>query len=833
MRKPMLDERTAYEKMKNMKEKFGVFHKTCFHVHTPESYDYKLLGQWSEKEYNLATEREIYDICRQRKVFPEAVMLDDITLEHNEAYYVNKKEKLSYLLLAHTIFANDIEIVLVTDHHTVKGVKKLECAIHELYRLKKCNIYPEVILGVEISCADKNHIVGIFDNTSENIFAIEKWLSENLLSIKDGSYRTSIEALKFIRSIGGIGYVAHINTSNIFSDSYLSGAYKKKLLSDEVINLIGVTNQKYITSIQQKIKNYRKAEIGIILDNDAHDVDSLNYNLFWIKGSKRNYSMIREALNDYDISISFKKDEETEQYIKGIYCEKTQNGFLCGKNNDDFCLTFSNALNCLIGGRGTGKSTILELLEYVLGQRCKDITSLDFLCAHGNTWVLYQYGSDEYLIEMRMPVKENVDENILHLFGQNPYDKYNYKYSFDQNEVRRYTLDKFLKIGKVVRVNDEWYLEPVSSKRSMLDKFFDVRYSVNDLVNTASSDRINDFLYRTLFQNKTLSKPEEVIRFRRKSGLCAALDKAQNILQTRKEEVEEVVNSFNLSQKDILRITYSQDNVYSDPDFAAWIFGNRYQKEKWFNNYNVSNETIIEYLMILYNNLGIFEFLQMINKRDIEKAFHIQKLSEFGVELTQDMAEKGVMSLGKENEKNVLELLFKKVITDDNIGEIIDYLKQYVRHIEKFSLEFNINNKEGSSAKIIYKPVRSLSLGQKVVAMLSFVLGYSEYSGDYRPLIIDQPEDNLDNQYIYKNLVKQLRLIKEKRQIIIATHNATIVTNAKADQVCLICSDNQHGWIETTGYPGEKRIKRHIINYLEGGKESFLHKILIYEDALN
>ena len=78
-----------------------------------------------------------------------------------------------------------------------------------------------------------------------------------------------------------------------------------------------------------------------------------------------------------------------------------------------------------------------------------------------------------------------------------------------------------------------------------------------------------------------------------------------------------------------------------------------------------------------------------------------------------------------------------------------------------------------------------------------------------------------------------MRLIKDTRQVIIATHNATIVTNAKADQVCIMRSDNQHGWIETTGYPGEKRIKKHIINYLEGGEKSFLHKVSIYEDALN
>ena len=45
-------------------------------------------------------------------------------------------------------------------------------------------------------------------------------------------------------------------------------------------------------------------------------------------------------------------------------------------------------------------------------------------------------------------------------------------------------------------------------------------------------------------------------------------------------------------------------------------------------------------------------------------------------------------------------------------------------------------------------------------------------------------------------------------------------------------SDNIHGWIETTGFPGEKRIKEHILNYLEGGKESFKHKESIYRDVL-
>lgn len=149
-------------------------------------------------------------------------------------------------------------------------------------------------------------------------------------------------------------------------------------------------------------------------------------------------------------------------------------------------------------------------------------------------------------------------------------------------------------------------------------------------------------------------------------------------------------------------------------------------------------------------------------------------------------------------------------------------------------LEFNINSKESSQQlDILYKEVGVLSLGQKVVAMLNFLLAYSDYSKDFRPLIIDQPEDNLDNRYIYRHLVQQFRDVKAQRQIILATHNATIVTNSMTDQVVIMESDGINGWIESQGYVSEKYIKNHIINQLEGGKNSFKHKMSIYETALS
>lgn len=832
MKIPMSDEKNAYETMKNKKEKFGTFHKTCFHIHTPESYDYKLLSQWSYNDYISASEQDIFGICIERKVLPEIITLEDITLDNALSCYCSKKELLSYLLLAETIIINEIEVVLVSDHHTVMGVKKLKTAINELCKMKKRKVYPEVLLGIEISCADKNHIVGIFDDTSQNIERINNWLDENLLSVKDGSFKTSIEVLAFVKSIGGIGYIAHIDTSDIFNEKYLSGAYKNKLFSNNVLQIVGISNYAHIEYIKDKINKYRSLAIKVVIDNDAHDIDTISTKTFWIKGSKRNYSMIKEGLSDYDISVSFENEKSARQYIKGIYIQNRESGFLRGNDKNNFCLIFSKALNCLIGGRGTGKSTVLELLEYVLSQKCDNERRLDFICSHGNTWILYDYHGEEFLIEMRMPIKPNSDDNILRCFGQNLSDRYRYRYYFNQDDVRDYAFKHFFKISKVKYINDKWYLETVTNKREMLNHFFDVRYSVNDLVNTASDERINSFLYETLFENKVLSKPEDVIRFKKKSGLIKTLDNIQSVMQKRKEEVDSVIEPFNISQTNILRIIYSQDGTYYEPDFAFWLFGEKYNENKWYKNHNITEGNIIEYLLNLYSELGIFEFLKLVVNKDVKKALSIAKLMEFCTEMNQSMVEQGINSLDSTKVSDILNAVFDKLITDDNIDIISDYLKKYISNIENFSLEFNINNKEGALAAPLYKSVRTLSLGQKVVAMLSFVLGYSEYSKDYRPLIIDQPEDNLDNQYIYKNLVNQLRSIKDKRQVIIATHNATIVTNAKADQVCIMCSDNLHGWIETTGYPGEKRIKKHIINYLEGGIDSFLHKISIYEDAL-
>lgn len=825
----------AYSAIKSEKSKFGVFHKTCFHIHTPESHDYCLLDSWDTRTYKSKCAQDILEVCRAHKAFPTSVTLnyfDDCLV----GGFNDKKELLSFLLLANEILVNEVSIVIVSDHNTIAGVPKLKKAIDYLYHMKTRKVYPEVLLGIEISCADRNHVVGIFDNTDKVKSDIASWLELHLFNEIDGSFETSKEVLEFINSEGGIGYIAHLDTSDTFGEKFLTGAYKRKLFSG--LNLVGISDIKKREYIESKIKCFSQTDVNFIVDNDSHNIKALGQKYMWVKGQKRNFQALSEAISDYDICMSYEEISSNKSYIKGIYVKNTDAGYLCNALlTQPFCLNFSDELNCFIGGRGTGKSTVLELIEYALSQRCKSREALEFLCAHGNTYVLYEYCGTEYLIEMDMPIK-GVQDDILQCFGQNMENRYKYYYHYDSNEIKEYAFKYYLDVFRVVEYNGNILFEKMSDKRSLLRKFFDTRYSVNELVSTAGGESINKFLYDILFENRILSAPESVINIRSVSGLEKMLLNIRTLLEKRADDVNAVIVPFNNGQDGILRIVYTQENIVHEPPLGEWIWGSDFNRKQRYivggKKYNITYEEIEQYLLSLYSKLGIFEFLRLAIKKDVASAQSQENILNFCDVMSVDLIEQEIFAVDKNGAQIIISDLFCKLITNTNIYSILRYLKSYVNDVEGFSLEFNINNRESThQRKVQYRDVRRLSLGQKVVAMLSFILGYSEYSNDYRPLIIDQPEDNLDNQYIYRNLVKQLRDAKGKRQVIIATHSATLVTNTKSEQVCVMMSNGTHGWIDTRGFTGEPNIKKNIINYLEGGLESFKHKLFVYGDILN
>jgi len=117
-----------------------------------------------------------------------------------------------------------------------------------------------------------------------------------------------------------------------------------------------------------------------------------------------------------------------------------------------------------------------------------------------------------------------------------------------------------------------------------------------------------------------------------------------------------------------------------------------------------------------------------------------------------------------------------------------------------------------------------LSPGTRGIVLLLVYLSVDQ--SDDRPLIIDQPEENLDPQSIFDELVQRFREVELRRQVIIVTHNANLVVNTDADQI-IVASAGSHprGKLPKISYQAggleDPQIRRAVCDILEGGEQAF------------
>ena len=115
-----------------------------------------------------------------------------------------------------------------------------------------------------------------------------------------------------------------------------------------------------------------------------------------------------------------------------------------------------------------------------------------------------------------------------------------------------------------------------------------------------------------------------------------------------------------------------------------------------------------------------------------------------------------------------------------------------------------------------FKELEKGSAGQKAAAMLAFLLSHGT-----TPLIIDQPEDDLDSELIYSLIVQQIIDKKRQRQLILVTHNANIVVNGDAELVHALGFGGDQIRLQASGGLGKKSIREKICSIMEGGKIAF------------
>ena len=186
-------------------------------------------------------------------------------------------------------------------------------------------------------------------------------------------------------------------------------------------------------------------------------------------------------------------------------------------------------------------------------------------------------------------------------------------------------------------------------------------------------------------------------------------------------------------------------------------------------------------------------------------------------------------SKGGENiEKNLAEIKnnIRDIASGKDDSQVVD--QRFASHVSKLkpealdridvwfpedSLDVQYNaTGEGEN----FLSIEEGSPGQRTAALLAFLLSYGD-----EPLILDQPEDDLDNLLIYDLIVTQLRNIKRRRQVIVVTHNANIVVNGDSELVTALAPHNGETKKDCNGSLQEKKVRGIICAIMEGGNKAF------------
>ncbi|WLD23256.1 AAA family ATPase [Flavobacterium dauae] len=206
---------------------------------------------------------------------------------------------------------------------------------------------------------------------------------------------------------------------------------------------------------------------------------------------------------------------------------------------------------------------------------------------------------------------------------------------------------------------------------------------------------------------------------------------------------------------------------------------------------------------LISNNFSVFEFLEICKNKNVDKLKEIKDDSE------------------------------NYVFSESEANSIINKIQENYNYEDFEALRFDdlpevtitrTYEDENGALKYLSKPLSKLSLGQQQ----SVLLGILMLSDSNKPLIIDQPEDNLDSEFVFKTIVKNLRKIKEQRQVIIVTHNPNIAVLGDAELIIPLKSTSVLTHIMNAGSIDRTDTRSICCEILEGGERAFRQREEIY-----
>lgn len=829
-----------------------------------------------------------------------------------------------------------IKVIGLADHGSVDSVDALRTFLepHGIV------VFP----GFEIASTEKIHMVCLFpENTTTN--QLKSYLGDLGFAsperLTEPSRYACLELAERIKNLGGFWYAAHITQKNglLFQKSFHTWQRSDLVKAAQIPGSVEDLPPEFKKIVLNKDVNWkRERRIGIINAKDVAkpaDLDEPGATC-WIKMTKPCFDAFKVAFLDPESRLRLNSQRE-EKPTGEIVSMRISGGYL-----DGLSIKFSSHLNTVIGGRGTGKSTLLECLRYALDIQPKSKQAqklhLDIIkenlgkesgridveiissAQHGHRYrVSRRYGEMPIVRDMNGNVSTLQPRDLLpgiDIYGQNEI------YELAQDEQSRLRLlDRFLP-------NDDDFEQRNANLRKRLhenqQKLLKSLSDLDDLqAEVARLPKMEEQLqgFIALGIQEKLSKTPLFARERQiairaneeiqhlQSGLASLRDNLPDLTFISDKALEGLPNAALLIpvRKTLLGLQQHFERHASELQTLLTQGENQLitNIKTWQQSLQLGEaelETALRSLPTLSGKSGqevgttyqqllreierikplttrVANFDKLKNTQEQERRNLLAELSDLREQHTTSL-----LSAAKKLNNRLKNKLRVKVAVEadrtplknfllgcrlDGVGEkrlswideqdslkplalahsirqgsgtlqldlgltalvadgLIKLSASQLMELEALELdhcvEISLNISHGEEA--VFKPLDKLSTGQQCTAILHMLL-----LENVDPLIMDQPEDNLDNAFIAERIVHELRAAKTTRQFLFATHNANIPVFGDAEWIGVFTSVDNRGSLDADaqGSIDVPVIRDQVAKILEGGRAAFIQRKEKYE----
>jgi len=274
---------------------------------------------------------------------------------HSPASRDFEDKKASPEDLVKAALSKGLEIIAVTDHNSAEWVDQ----VRAVAKRTALRVFP----GVEVS-TPTCHILAIFDRDAPKSrlddFLSGVGIASEKRGKEDAVSEPAEDVLTKIAKLGGIAVAAHANSTNGLLQGG-TGQYRIKLYHMEELAALEFRKERDVQEFTQgKISGYGPR--ACVQGSDAHSLAAIGELFTYLKMDGVSLRGLKQALLDYEVRIRFKWNAPASAAHPRILRMTVNQGFFCGSVFD-----FHPNLNCFIGGKGTGKSTVIEFMRYCFG----------------------------------------------------------------------------------------------------------------------------------------------------------------------------------------------------------------------------------------------------------------------------------------------------------------------------------------------------------------------------------------------------------------------------------------------------------------------------------